>query len=406
MGTAFFPLDDELNLPDTTLLPHAHQSLVRLASKMPFEQATSDLAAILGIQISASTTRRQTLQTGRAVEEVRTLQAQTHAGSPSFPIPREEPVERLAMGSDGGMVPLRKGVWAEVKTVVIAQVCSETRKNKEAITTKHSYFSRLADAETFADLASAEIARRSVAEAKEVCAIQDGALWLQGFVDGHRSDAVRILDFAHAAEYLGKIAQEGREAGYHVPACWLSVLLHQLKHHGPKRLMEHINWWKHHRCSPAVLDAWRYFGKRQALMDYPRFQAQGWPIGSGMVESANKAVMQARLKGAGMHWEASNVNPMLALRNELYNDRWQEGWEQHQQQRKEHHHIQRQQRAQQRRAHLLQKLKEQVVRWYLLMPVPKQVPPPLQPKGRTEGQKRWGRQTFSHKARFEVSAKK
>jgi hypothetical protein len=243
-----------LNLPATALLPHAHQTLVRLASKMPFEQATSDLAAILGVQISSSTTRRQTLQAGCIAEEISTFQAQTHAGSSPFPIPREEPVERLAMGSDGGMVPLRKGVWAEVKTVVIAQVCSGMHEKKEAITTKHSYFSRLADAETFADLASAEIARRAVAEAKEVCAIQDGAPWLQGFVDGHRSDAVRILDFAHAAEYLGKVAQEGREAGYHVPACWLRVILHQLKHHGPKRVMAHLHWWEQHRCSSAVCD--------------------------------------------------------------------------------------------------------------------------------------------------------
>jgi hypothetical protein len=173
------------------------------------------------------------------------------------------------MGSDGGMVPLRKGVWAEVKTVVIGHVHAGEHGKNGATTTNHSYFSRLADAETFADLASVEIARRAVVEAKEVCAIQDGAPWLQGFVDGHRSDAVRILDFAHAAEYISQVAQEGRDAGFHVPACWLPILLHQLKHHGPNRVMKHLNWWKQHRCSPAVLDALRYFGKRRTQMAYP-----------------------------------------------------------------------------------------------------------------------------------------
>lgn len=61
-------------------------------------------------------------------------------------------------------------------------------------------------------------------------------------------------------------------------------------------------------------------------MDYPTFQRNGWPIGSGMVESGNKLVMQAWLKGAGMHWDPNNVNPMPPLRMNLCNGCWQEGW--------------------------------------------------------------------------------
>ena len=62
-------------------------------------------------------------------------------------------------------------------------------------------------------------------------------------------------------------------------------------------------------------------------MQYPQFQRDGWPIGSGMVESANKNVVEARLKGTGMHWQRKNVNPMLALRNAVCNDRWKEMWQ-------------------------------------------------------------------------------
>jgi hypothetical protein len=58
----------------------------------------------------------------------------------------------------------------------------------------------LADAETFADLASCEIRRRGVVQAQAVAAINDGAVWIQGFVQGQRADAVRILDFARADE--------------------------------------------------------------------------------------------------------------------------------------------------------------------------------------------------------------
>jgi hypothetical protein len=61
-------------------------------------------------------------------------------------------------------------------------------------------------------------------------------------------------------------------------------------------------------------------------MQYPTYQETGWPIGSGMVESANKLVVEARLKGAGMHWQRAHVNPLLVLRNAVCNQRWQETW--------------------------------------------------------------------------------
>jgi hypothetical protein len=44
------------------------------------------------------------------------------------------------------------------------------------------------------------------------------------------------------------------------------------------------------------------------------------------VESGNKLVVQARLKGSGMHWAEANVNPMLAIRNILCSGRWREEW--------------------------------------------------------------------------------
>ena len=61
-------------------------------------------------------------------------------------------------------------------------------------------------------------------------------------------------------------------------------------------------------------------------MQYPVFQAQGGPIGSGAVASANKLVVEARLKGGGMHWARPSVNPMLGLRNMVCGDRWAGEW--------------------------------------------------------------------------------
>ncbi len=54
---------------------------------------------------------------------------------------------------------------------------------------------------------------RGVSQAKEVGAATDGADWLQGFIDLHRPDAVRILEFPHAAEHVSAIADALQQAG-------------------------------------------------------------------------------------------------------------------------------------------------------------------------------------------------
>jgi hypothetical protein len=48
----------------------------------------------------------------------------------------------------------------------------------------------------------------------------------------------------------------------------------------------------------------------------------------GAVESGNKLVVEARLKGSGMHWARPHVDPLLALRDIACNDRWEEAWPQ------------------------------------------------------------------------------
>lgn len=104
----------------------------------------------------------------------------------------------MAMSADGAMVHIRGNGWHEVKTLVIGQVkpaqATARKRDQQRRTSDHTVFSRLADAETFTELCTGEISQRGIDQAPEVCAVQDGAVWLQGFVDVHRHDAVRILD--------------------------------------------------------------------------------------------------------------------------------------------------------------------------------------------------------------------
>lgn len=153
----------------------------------------------------------------------------------------------------------------------------------------------------------------------------DGAEWLDGFVDWQRPDALRMLDFAHAAESVSDSGHLAQTAGSVVAEDWLQTQLHELKHVGPAAVLREVRRLRDRH--PQVEDLGKkvaYVEKREARMQYALYQAQGWPIGSGIVESGNKVVMQARLKGPGMHWAPEHVNPLLALRTSACNDCWDE----------------------------------------------------------------------------------
>lgn len=322
----FFPLDEELKLLPGSLTPHGHENLVRLSSWMPFEKAVGLFGDFTGIEVSKGMSQRYTEKAGQVYEQIQETEVEE--------IEKEAPVavkgsDKLQISADGAMVPLLHGVWAEVRTVVIGEVYSSIEKNGESVahTRNLSYFSRKVNAEAFQRLAIVEMHRRGVEHAKEIAAIMDGAEWEQGFTDYHCPHATRILDFPHAAEHVNGVGEALYGERTTESRAWLEEQLHRLKHEGPDELLRELGSLAQEKPEvEAITNNLTYLGKRREHMRYPEFQAQGWPIGSGIVESGNKLVVEARLKGSGMHWAEGNVNPMLTLRNIICSDRWKEDW--------------------------------------------------------------------------------
>jgi hypothetical protein len=322
----FFPLDEALALLPGGLTPFLHECLVRLGAWMPFEAATELLKDMLGVQISPAQVRRTTEAAGAAYVAVQTQEAERIQREAS-----EAPAgaKKMILSVDGALIPLRGGEWAEVKSLVVGEVPPAVLEKGEWVVHSRdlSYFSRLTNAEQFEQLSLVELHRRGVENAGAVGAVMDGAEWEQGFVDYHCPQAVRILDFPHAGQRIGQVGAVLWGESSSQTQQWTSERLHQLKHQGPQAILKELRELKVQYPGDAVLaENLGYLEKRQAQMQYPEFQAQGWPIGSGIVESGNKLVVEARLKGAGMHWERANVDPMLGLRNIVCSDRWIEEW--------------------------------------------------------------------------------
>jgi hypothetical protein len=89
-----------------------------------------------------------------------------------------------------------------------------------------------------------------------VCAVSDGAEWIQGFVKLHRSDAIRILDSPHA---LGNVAQAGQAVygeGTVRFTQWFTTQRHTLQDGNPEEVLGALQWLaasvERHKAVPAL----------------------------------------------------------------------------------------------------------------------------------------------------------
>src|SRR2546427_3308097 len=156
----FFPLDEELALLPGALTPRLVEGLVRLSTWLPFAPAAQMLRHFTRVTVSEATARRRTEQAGAAYVAVQTatVAALEQGREPS---PSVGPTLQQ-VSVDGAMVPLVAREWAEVKTLAIGTVGKPVWKDDEwrVHTVDLSYFSRLADHETFGRLATVATERR------------------------------------------------------------------------------------------------------------------------------------------------------------------------------------------------------------------------------------------------------
>lgn len=150
-------------------------------------------------------------------------------------------------------------------------------------------------------------------------AISDGGAGLEDWLRANfpRVDAV-VLDFFHAAEYLGEWAKvlhpDDEEEARRVAGDWC----HRLKHEGGEVVLAELGRIDVSSRGATVQEAHRvllvYFGNQVHRMDYPTYRAKGWLIGSGPVEAACKQVVGQRMKGSGMRWGEAGADAVCHLR--------------------------------------------------------------------------------------------
>jgi hypothetical protein len=323
----FSPLDDELSLLPGQMTPRLHESVVRLGTWMPFAQVAAMLALFTGVVISEPTVRRATERDGSAYVAVQTAAVETI--EQTWPPAQEGPAVQL-LSVDGALVPLQHQEWAEVNTLALGTVGKPVCEGDEwgVHTRALSYCSRLNDAETFGHLALVQTHRRGTETARTVCAVSDGAEWIQGFVNLHRPDALRILDVPYA---LGGAAQAGQAVygkgrGRFTP--WFAPQRQTLAYGSPEEVLGALRRLaaaaKRHRpvtATATIHASLRYVEKRRGKLD----DAWYWAWECRECQHTGRG---AAAEGGRHALGAHACQSAGALRTVACRDRWAEAWPQ------------------------------------------------------------------------------
>lgn len=276
------------------------------------------------------------------VERDAEVAAYEQGSRPSTPL---NPPELLVIGMDGGRVQTREkqggngSRWREDKVAAITSYLpgdgTPEHPPKPLVTT---YVATLGKTEAFGKLVHVEAERRGLRQAKTVLVMGDAGNWIDPLSARERLHDHRIVDYYHAAEHLyeaahaalGKDASEAEALAQqlkdHLRDGQLDKVIAILKTHADRLGVPQPSDGPNHPRR-VINNNVGYFEKHRHHMDYPTYRRKGWPIGSGVTESAVKQ-FNKRVKGTEQFWSEPGVESILALRALWLSqdDRWSRYW--------------------------------------------------------------------------------
>lgn len=336
------PLDQELGLaPHQQTSRELQQAACALAVFVPFATAATLLHQLLGIGIGGTTLWQWVQAAGRlAQEQLEAELKQLAQGVEPALEAAAAALEQLPLlvGADGVMVPFRpqggqprgKTRWREVKVGILARLASGCNRAGQVLTRlrQRRLVAVLGEVEQLEERLWLEALRQSLRHSPVVVWLSDGARGLWGLYRRKFAPcALGILDFYHATQHLWQAASAWLDGRRKRAREWFVTVRHRLRHGEEEAVLAELAAVAQReglgrKARAAVQKVFNYLDTHRQHINYDRFKELGLPLGSGMVESACKWLIQQRFKGVGMRWSEDGFNHLLHLRLAWVNGRF------------------------------------------------------------------------------------
>ena len=300
--------------------------MVWISSRAPYGEAEETLRRIGHRQIPGCSIWEQTQMYGSRLKAyIDQQQERVGVERVVLPPPGCDHRQRKGISMDGGMVHIREEGWKEMKVGAVFDVdvrLERDDKTGDLVESPHgskiAYRAILGSVDEFSPAMWALAWRHGVATAADTSVTADGAEWIWRLTNDLFPDSVQIVDWYHACEHLAEAARAlsdddaAAQRSYHSQCAYLyKGEIHRIT--GPldkAGLSQHSG----------------YFHTHKRRMQYQTFLEDGYPIGSGTVESGVKR-FKHRLTGAGMRWSRHSAEEMLVIRGAAMSGTFDQLWD-------------------------------------------------------------------------------
>jgi hypothetical protein len=252
---------------------------------------------------------------------------------------------RLVISTDGGKVKVRVGgkrgrrnqktrrrkyrtKWVEPRVLVIHVIDEKGKKIPHEVGVLDA---SIADCDEVFRMLIGYLKLLGAHEAAQLVIVADGAKWI--WEGGRVQELVRkvgiapervveVLDFYHATEHLGKIAALRASWSDKERQRWIRRVRTMLWRGKVDAVLEECRMLCRGRRSKKITALLDYIDRNRLRLNYPLFRQLKVPLGSGVIESAVRRVINLRLKGPGIIWEEENVEKMLHMRAQMKLGSW------------------------------------------------------------------------------------
>jgi len=324
---AFFPLDECWGLTYGVYSPNRAQQMVWLSGLLTVADCQAVFERIGNVHIPASSIWRVTQAAGvRFQHRLAHEQGQVSVERTVVPHATQDHTQQKGISMDGGLVHIRGEGWKEFKVGTVFDVELRLERDKrtmEFVERAHgvnmAYTAVLGAVDRFAPALWELAVHHDVPTARDSSVSADGAEWSWNLVADLFPDSVQVVDWYHALQHLSDAAKAVFPDDETKARRWFETATNDLFQGNVFKIIQFLE-------RRGLADHARYFQVHQRRMQYAEFQEQGYPIGSGTVESGVKQ-FKVRLTGPGMRWSRSGAERMLVIRASVMQDSFDALWQ-------------------------------------------------------------------------------
>jgi hypothetical protein len=212
------------------------------------------------------------------------------------------------------------GEWKEVKSAVLFTNDKHLRRTKEkrGEISEARYVSVLGNQKEFKKVLKPALKVANAFAASIVIWLADGAKGNWNLASLLCPRAIQILDWFHAIEHVADCAKllfgEGDACAELFRRRVQELLLSGQIQQCISELKDCIEDAPSGAPLQSLTKLIGYYRQNQKRMRYDEYLQKGWLIGSGVIESAHRHVIHARMKRAGQHWGERGGRRMARMR--------------------------------------------------------------------------------------------